>query len=118
VSSNLVLEHRSSAFGRRAHRNRLWIALGIAAVEGLLVLVGAIAWWVVVLAAVGAVALYVGRLRDDRSADLRTAGWIAAVSQLVVVLVPVLTAVAAAVVVVVIVLAAVGLLAALLLDRR
>jgi hypothetical protein len=118
VSSNLVLEHRSSTLGRRAHRNRLWIALAVAAVEGLLVLAGAIAWWVVVLAAAGTVALYVGRLRDHASADLRTAGWIAAVSQLVVVLVPVLTAVAAAVVVLVVVLAAVGVLAALLLDRR
>lgn len=118
MSSNLVLEHRSSTLGRRAHRNRLWIALAIAVVEGLLVLVGAIAWWVVVLAALGAVALYAWRLRDHGSADLRTAGWIAAVSQLVVVLVPVLTAVAAALVVAIVVLAAIGVLAALLLDRR
>jgi hypothetical protein len=118
VSSNLVLEHRSSTFGRRAHRNRLWIALGIAAVEGLLVLVGAVAWWAIVLAATAAVGLYVWRLREHGSADVRTAGWIAAVSQLVVVLVPVLTAVAAAIVVLIVVLAAVALLAALLLDRR
>lgn len=118
MSSHLVLEHRSSTLGRRAHRNRLWIALAVAAVEGLLVLVGAIAWWAVVLAAAVAVALYAWRLREHGNADVRTAGWIAAVSQLVVVLVPVLTAVAAAIVVLIIVLAAVGVLAALLLDRR
>lgn len=118
MSPDLVLEHRSSTLGRRAQRNRLWLALAIAAVEAVLVVVGAIDWWVVVLAAAVAVAAYLGVLRDHGSADLRTAGWIAAVSQLLVVLVPVVTAVAIAVAVLIVVIIAAGVLAALLLDRR
>ncbi|MGL6280632.1 MAG: hypothetical protein ACRC50_13895 [Gaiella sp.] len=116
--TNAVVEHRSSPLGRRARRNRVWIALAIAAGEGLLVLLGAISWWVVALAAVAAVGLYVLRLRDHGNADVRTASWIAAVSQLLVVLVPVVAGLALALALVVVVLLAVGMLAALLLDRR
>jgi hypothetical protein len=116
--SGLVLEHRETPFSRRLRRRRVQIALGIAAVEAILVLVGVLPWWLVVAAAVGSVALYVWVGRDHGSPTVRAGTWLAAVSQLIVVLVPVgLVFVGVLVIVVVAILAAVAL-AALLLDRR
>ena len=57
----VTIEHRSSRFGRRLREYRLRIALIVALVEGILVLVGSIDWWVVVLLAIVAVALYAWR---------------------------------------------------------
>ena len=54
-----TIEHRSTRFGRRVRDNRLRIALLVALVEGILVLVGSIDWWVVVILAIAAVAFYV-----------------------------------------------------------
>ena len=54
-----TIEHRSTRFSRRVRDNRLRIALLVALVEGILVLVGSIDWWVVVLLAILGVALYV-----------------------------------------------------------
>jgi drug/metabolite transporter (DMT)-like permease len=118
VSANAVLEHRSTPLGRRLERNRLRIALGVAAVEGVLVLAGAIRWWAVALVALVAVGVYWTVGREHRRPDVRTATWIAAVSQLTVVLVPVVATVAVALAVVLIVLLAGGALAVLQLDRR
>lgn len=118
MSQPVVIEHRE---GRRAgslRRNRLRIALGIAAIEGILVLADALPWWVVVAAAVAAVAFYAWVAREHPRADVRQAGWIAAVSQLVVVLVPVAVVIATAVAIVLVVLFAVVILIALLVDRR
>ena len=118
MASDVLIEHGESRLVRRVRHNRLKLALAIAALEGILVLVGAIPWWFVVLLALGALAAYAGWGREHESADVRLVTWTAAVSQLAVVLVPV---VAGAVVVLaalaVVVLAAVAL-AALMLDRR
>ena len=118
MASDVVIEHGESRFARRIRHSRLKVALAIAALEGILVLAGAIPWWFVVLLALGALAAYAGWGREHESADVRVITWTAAVSQLVVVLVPV---VAGALVVLtafaVVVLAAVAL-AALVLDRR
>jgi hypothetical protein len=118
MASDVLIEHGESRLVRRARQNRLKLALAIAALEGILVLVGAIPWWFVVLLALGALAAYAGWGREHESADVRLVTWTAAVSQLAVVLVPV---VAGAVVVLaalaVVVLAAVAL-AVLVLDRR
>ena len=59
-----TIEHRSSRLGRRLRENRLRIALLVALVEGILVLVGSIDWWIVVLLAIIAVAAYVWRGRE------------------------------------------------------
>ena len=113
-----TIEHRSSRFGRRLQEYRLRIALIVALVEGILVLVGSIDWWVVVLLAIAAVALYVSRGRTAGRDELREASWILAVSQLAVVLVPALALVLTAFAVVVLVLFAVIALVVLLRDRR
>ena len=118
VDKPLTIEHGSTRLGRGLRENRFRIALVVALVEGILVLVGAIHWLVVALLAVGAVALYVMRGRSARRAEVREASWILAVSQVAVVLVPVLVSVATAIAVVAHVIVAVVALVVLLRDRR
>ena len=116
--SGFVVEHRESQFSRRLRRRRVQIAVGIAAVEAVLVVAGLLPWWLVLAAAAGSVALYLWLGRDHTSPGVRAATWIAAVSQLIVVLVPVgLVVVGILAIVAVAILAAVAL-AMLLLDRR
>ena len=81
-------------------------------------LVGSIDWWVVVLLALGAIALYVMAGRTASREELREGSWIFAVSQLAVVLVPALTLVLTAFAVVALVVLAVVALVVLLRDRR
>jgi hypothetical protein len=85
-----VLEHRSSRTGRWLRARRIRIAFWIAVIEGLLVVVHAISWWLAVaLAAVVIVGWFslVHRVRGDTARQL---WWIAAVSQALVALVPIL----------------------------
>lgn len=118
MESHALIEHGESTLARRVRLNRLKLALAIAVVEGVLVLVGAIPWWFVVLLALGAVATYVGFGREHRKAEVRVITWTAAVSQLIVVLVPVLAGALVVLAAVGVVLVAAIVLAALLLDRR
>jgi len=116
--SGLVFEHGESRFTRRLRRRRAPIAVGIAAVEAVLVLVGIVPWWVAVLAATASVAAYVWIGGRDASPMVRAVAWLAAVSQLIVVLVPVgIVLVGLLALVGVVVVAAVAL-TFLLLDRR
>ena len=114
----LTIEHGSNRFGRALRENRLKLALVLALVEGVLVLVGTIDWWIVVLLAIGAVALYVSRGRKAHREVIREGTWILAVSQLAVVLVPALALVLTAFAVVALVIIAVVALVVLLRDRR
>ena len=116
--TDLLVEHHESEFSRRLRRRKLQVAAGIAAVEAVLLLVGAVPWWLVVVAAVVSVALYVWLGRDHGSPGIRAGTWIAAVSQLIVVLVPVGLVVAGILALVGIVVLAAVALALLLLDRR
>jgi hypothetical protein len=113
-----VIEHGESASDRRLRGLRLRIALGIALVEGIVVLAGGLPFWLTVLFAVVAVTAYLGVGRSHPRSRVRSITWIAAVSQLVVVVVPALVAVAVALAVVVLVLLGIAVLTALLLDRR
>jgi hypothetical protein len=118
MASEVLIEHGESRLARRVRHNRYKIALGIAVIEGILVLVGAIPWWLVVLLALGALAGYVGWGREHKSADVRLVTWTAAVSQLVVVLVPILAGAVVVLAAVAVVAVAALALASLLLDRR
>jgi hypothetical protein len=118
VERPLTIEHGSSRLGRELRGNRLRLALLVAVVEGVLVIVGAIPWWVVVLLALGALVLYVARGRKAGRQELRDLSWIAAVSQLAVVLVPALVLVATAFALVALVVLALVALVVLLRDRR
>ena len=114
----LTIEHGSSRFGRRLREHRLRIALVVALVEGILVLIGSIDWWIVLVLAIAAVAVYVLWGRAARQEEIREVTWILAVSQLAVVLVPVLALVLTAFAVVALVVIAVVALVVLLQDRR
>ena len=85
-----VLEHRSSRTGRWLRARRIKIAFWIAAIEGLLVVVHAISWWAAVALAVLVVLSWFSFGHQLRSDTARQAGWIAAVSQSLVALVPIL----------------------------
>jgi hypothetical protein len=118
VDPPVTIEHGSTRFGRELRENRFKLAMVLAIVEGILVLVDAIDWWVVVLLAIAAVALYVTRGRSARLDTLREGSWIFAVSQLAVVLVPALVLVATALAIVLLVFLALVALVVLLRDRR
>ena len=118
MAGELLIEHGETRLARRLRSNRYKVALAIAALEGILVLAGAIPWWIVVLLAVVSLAGYVAWGREHESADVRVVTWTAAVSQLVVVLIPVAAGLAVVLAAVVVVLLAAVALAALLLDRR
>jgi hypothetical protein len=113
-----VIEHRASRYGSFLRRNRLKIALVVAVVEGFLVLAGVLPWWGVLLLAGLGLALYVGVGRESSSGGLRDVTWIAAVSQLTVVLVPVLALLVSALAVAALLLLAAVALVAVLRDRR
>jgi hypothetical protein len=118
MASQIVIEHGESRFGRRLRTTRYKVVLAIAALEGILVVVGAIPWWLVFALAVVAVGGYLAWGREHESPDVRVVTWTAAVSQLLVVLVPVFAAALLALAVLVVIALAVLVLAALLLDRR
>jgi hypothetical protein len=88
-----VLEHGSSRTGRWLRARRVRIALWIAVIEGLLVVFHAISWWVAVAIGVIVVVGWFGVANRLRSDTVRHLWWIAAVSQALVVLVPILVAV-------------------------
>ena len=112
-----IIEHRESRQERFLRARRLQIALAVAAVEGILVLAGSIPWWTVVIAAIVSVALHVW-LPATRVPGVRQATWIAAVSQLLVVLVPIAAAILTVLAVALLALIALVALGALLRDRR
>jgi hypothetical protein len=83
-----AIEHGSSRSGRWLRDRRLRIAFIIAAVEGLLYLVGALNWWFVVLFAIVALVVWAYVGRRSKSDTLRQGTWILALSQVTVLLVP------------------------------
>lgn len=115
--SELVLEHGESPRVRRLRLNRLRIALVLTAVEGIFVLAGAIPWWLVLALALGAVALYVS-VRGSEHLLVVQLAWIAAFSQVALVLVPVVAAFVAVLAIALVALFAVVALAVLVRDRR
>jgi len=115
--SELVIEHGESARSRRLRQNRLRIALAVTALEGILVLAGAIPWWIVVALAAGSVALYIAVRATERTAIVQVA-WIAAFSQLALVLVPVVAAFVLVLAIVLVAAFALVALLALVRDRR
>jgi hypothetical protein len=112
-----IVEHRQGASARWMRDRRVRLALLVAFVESLLVLFSAHGWRYVLIAAVLAVLAYwfVGR---RSSGVVYEVTWVAAASQLLAVLVPVLWVLVKTLAIIVLVGLALFLLAALLLDRR
>jgi hypothetical protein len=113
-----VLEHRSSAGGRWLRAHRLRIALAIAVVEGVLVVLDVLDWWLALMIAAAAIGFYLVAGRDARSYSIRQTSWIAAASQALVVLVPVLVVVISWLAIVAVAILAVVALLLLFADRR
>jgi len=88
----VLVEHGSSRSGRWLRRNRTRMALWIAVLEAALVVFGVIPKWPAFFAAVGLIALYLFIGRNVGSDTLRQSSWIAALSQLLIVLLPFLIA--------------------------
>ncbi len=113
-----ALEHGTSRSGRWLRANRLRFALLIAVMEGLLVLVHAIPLTLALLIAAAVLVFYMFLGRRLHSHTGRQVSWIAAASQAMVALVPLLAFVVGFFAVVVVgILAAVALFV-LFTDRR
>ena len=118
IGQGHVIEHRSTPGGRWLRARRLRIALAIAVVEGVLVVLDVLEWWVAIAIAVAAIGFYLVAGRDLRSYTLRQASWIAAVAQALVVLVPILFVALSWLAIGAVVILAVVALILLLSDRR
>lgn len=112
-----VIDGGSSRPGRWLRVRRLKLTLGIAAVEGLLIVLHAIHWWEVVLLAAIAVGFWLYAGRRNRLDLVRQASWIFAVSQLLVVLVPAGLAIATTLAIVLFALLAIAALVFLFTER-
>jgi hypothetical protein len=112
-----VVEYRQGASAHWLRDRRLRLALLIAFVESLLVLFSDHGWRFVIIAAIVAVVAYwfVGRRRSGLIYEIT---WIAAASQLLAVLVPVLWVLVKTIAIIVLVGLAIFLLVALLIDRK
>jgi hypothetical protein len=112
-----IIRRGESREARFLRRRRLQIALVAAAVEAVFVLSGSIPWWIVLVSAPAAVGLYAW-LRTSTAPTVRHLAWIVAVSQLVVVFVPVLAAALTLIAIVLLAIVLAVVLGALLRDRR
>jgi hypothetical protein len=118
VESTRLIEHGGTRTGRWLRERRLRFAAWIAVVEGILVAFGVIPWFAALTVAVLVLVAYFGWARSQGSATVRQAGWIVAVSQALVALVPVLVVIATTLAIVAVAIIAVLALVVLLTDRR
>ncbi len=114
-----MIEHGVSRGGRWLRARRVRLALWIAVIEGLLVVfLDLIPWWVALVIAAGALGFYLFVGREQRSETVRQVSWIAAASQVLVVLVPILVLIVGTLALVAVGILAVVALIALFADRR
>jgi hypothetical protein len=89
MSAGYALEHGTSRLSRWLRPRRVKIAVGIALVEGLLIVVHALPKWPALVLAAIVVGGYLAFGRRLRSDTPRQFGWIAASSQAMLILIPV-----------------------------
>jgi|SRR5436190_24182808 len=118
LSRGQPLEHGSTRAGRWLRARRMRFAAWIAVLEGLLVVLHVVPWFAAVALAAAAVGFYVWLGRDLRSDVIRQGSWIAAASQVLVALVPVLVALIGGLAILAVAVLAVVALVVLLTDRR
>ena len=113
-----MLEHRTSRPGRWLRENRLRIALVVAILEGAAVVFDVLSGWLAIAIALGVIGFYFFVGRRLVSNTFREASWTAALSQVLVMLVPLLLFVVGTLVILAIGILAVVALIALFADRR
>jgi hypothetical protein len=118
LGSGQLVEHRSTPLSRWLRARRLRIAAWIAVAEGLLVLVHAVPRLLALVLAAAIVLFYFAFGRQVQWDAVRQVSWIAAASQALMVLVPVLAALIGGLAVIALVALAVVALFVLLNDRR
>jgi hypothetical protein len=118
VASYPVVEHSESRAGLWVHERRVRLALFIGLVETVLVLANGLGWFWILAAAIAAVAFHASVGRQSRFHAVREISWIAATSQLIAFLIPLLWELVKFLAITILVLLALVLLAIMLLDRR
>ena len=113
-----VIEYGSTPRSRWLHERRAKFAFGIALVEGVLVIAHVIPAWVAILAGIAIVGYWFFLGRNHGSHLARDVSWTAALSQVIVALVPLLLFFLTTLAIIFLVLIAVVALVALLADRR
>jgi hypothetical protein len=113
-----VLEHGTSSMGRWLRGNRIRLALAIAVIEGVLVAFDVIDWLPAILIALLLLLFYFTYGRRLRWDWARQASWIAAASQGLVALIPVLAVVVGTLALIGVAVIAVVALVLLFADRR
>jgi hypothetical protein len=118
VGQGELVEHRSTPLSRWLRARRLKVAAWIAVAEGVLVLIHAVPRILAMVLAAAIVLFYFAFGRQIRWDALRQVSWIAAASQVLMVLVPVLAALIGGLAVIALVVLALVALVVLLQDRR
>jgi hypothetical protein len=113
-----ALEHGTSRTGRWLQRYRLRAAFWIALAEGILLLLGVISRWGALLVAALIVVGYFAIVSRVRAPLARDIAWIAAVSQALVALIPILLIVVGTVALIAVGILAIVALIVLFGDRR
>lgn len=113
-----MIEHGGTRASRWLSKGRIRFAALIAVVEGILVAFHVIPWFAALAVALLVLVGYFSWARTHRSASIRQGGWIVAVSQALVALVPVLVVIATTLAIIAVAIIAVIALAVLLADRR
>ena len=112
-----AIEHSGTSASRWLRERRLKIALGLALVEGILVIADVIPNWLAIVVGAAILGYWFVAGRHHRWQLARQVSWTAAMSQVFVALVPLLAFVLTALAVVALVIIAIVALVALLADR-
>ena len=113
-----VLDHGTTRHGRWLRHYRMRIAFSVAVAEALLLVVGVIDRWAALLVAVLIIVGYFALVTRLRPGVGRDVGWIAAVSQALVALVPILVILVGTLALIAVGVLAVVALVVLFADRR
>lgn len=112
-----VVEHGSTSVSTWLRERRVRTALWIALIEGLLVVLHVIDKWAAIGIAVVVLALYFFFGRESKSPTVREVSWVAAASQGVLILVPIVIAVLGTLALILVAVIAVVALIALFAER-
>lgn len=112
-----AIEHGSTSTSTWLQERRFRTALWIALIEGLLVIFHVIDRWVATGVAIVIIALYFLLGRRSSSPTIRQVSWVAAVSQAILILVPIVFAIIGTVALILVAIIAVVALVALFAER-